>query len=55
MIMMFMNLAIIMYIAAVKPFYISFLNRVELMNEAMIMLTTINYLFFTDWVPSLDD
>jgi hypothetical protein len=55
MLMMYMNLAILMYQAHFRPFEINLMNKVEVMNECFITTYTVSYLFFSDWVPNLED
>ena len=37
------------------PLITKFRNRNELFNEIMITIVTSNVLFYTDWIPSLNE
>ncbi len=48
-----MNLLVCIYIGSVKPFTDKMQNKIELLNEIGVLLTTYMVLLFTDYVDDL--
>lgn len=53
MFMIFQNLLVLIYLFEVRPFETPFMNRLEIFNEACVLVSTYMILLFSDFVGDI--